>query len=61
MIKSFEELTKKELYEILRVRSEVFVVFKGPERPLHEAKITVRFWIVTIIMAALTLMTLKIR
>ena len=36
-------------------------IFKGPERPLHEAKITVRFWIVTIIMAALTLMTLKIR
>lgn len=26
MIKSFEELTKRELYEILRVRSEVFVV-----------------------------------
>lgn len=26
VIKSFEELTKKELYEILRVRSEVFVV-----------------------------------
>lgn len=36
-------------------------IFKGPERPLHEAKITVRFWIVTIIMAVLTLMTLKIR
>ncbi len=26
VIKSFEELTKRELYEILRVRSEVFVV-----------------------------------
>ena len=36
-------------------------IFKGPERPMHEAKVTVRFWIVTIIMAALTLMTLKIR
>ena len=36
-------------------------VFKGPGRPLHEAKITVRFWIVTIVMAAITLMTLKIR
>lgn len=36
-------------------------VFKGPERPLHEAKITLRFWIVTIVMAAITLMTLKIR
>ena len=36
-------------------------VFKGPEHPMHEAKVTVRFWIVTIIMAALTLMTLKVR
>ena len=36
-------------------------VFKGPKRPMHEAKVTVRFWIVTIIMAAMTLMTLKIR
>ena len=36
-------------------------IFKGPEKPLHEAKITIRFWIVTIIMAAITLMTLKIR
>lgn len=36
-------------------------LFKGPARPMHEAKVTVRFWIVTIIMAAVTLMTLKIR
>ena len=36
-------------------------VFKGPQRPLHEAKVTVRFWIVTIVMAAITIMTLKIR
>lgn len=36
-------------------------IFKGPKRPMHEAKVTVRFWIVTIIMAAITLMTLKIR
>ena len=33
----------------------------GPEGLLHEAKITVRFWIVTIILAALTIITLKIR
>ena len=32
-----------------------------PEALLHEAKITVRFWIVTIILAALTIITLKIR
>ncbi len=36
-------------------------VFKGPKKPMHEAKVTIRFWIVTIIMAAITLMTLKIR
>lgn len=44
-----------------KLDKECTYVFKGPERPLHEAKVTVRFWIVTIIMAALTLMTLKIR
>lgn len=36
-------------------------LFKGPKTPMHESKITIRFWIVTIIMAAITLMTLKIR
>ena len=37
-------------------------IFKGwPHHPFHESKITVRFWIVTIIMAALTIITLKIR
>jgi phospho-N-acetylmuramoyl-pentapeptide-transferase len=37
------------------------VTFKG-EGPLqHEVKITIRFWIVTIMLAALTLLTLKIR
>ncbi len=37
-------------------------VLKGwPHRPFHESKITIRFWIVTIILAALTIITLKIR
>ena len=37
------------------------VTFKG-EGPLqHEVKITIRFWIITILLAALTLLTLKIR
>ena len=44
-----------------KLDKECTYIFKGPERPMHEAKITIRFWIVTIIMAALTLMTLKIR
>ena len=37
-------------------------ILKGwPRRPFHESKITVRFWITTIILAALTIITLKIR
>ena len=36
-------------------------VIKAPKVPLHEAKITIRFWIVTIILAAMTIITLKIR
>ena len=37
-------------------------ILKGwPGRPFHESKITIRFWIVTIILAAMTIITLKIR
>ena len=37
-------------------------VLKGwPHRPFHESKITIRFWITTIILVALTIITLKIR
>ena len=37
-------------------------VFKSwPQRQFHESKITIRFWIVTIILAAMTIITLKIR
>ena len=37
-------------------------ILKGwPRRPFHESKITIRFWIVSIILAALTIITLKIR
>ena len=37
-------------------------ILKGwPHRPFHESKITVRFWITTIILAALAIITLKIR
>ena len=32
-----------------------------PKAVFHEAKITVRFWIVTIVLAAITIITLKIR
>ena len=36
-------------------------VFRKPKGAVHESKITIRFWIVTIILAALTIITLKIR
>ena len=37
-------------------------ILKGwPHRPFHESKITIRFWITSIILAAITIITLKIR
>lgn len=36
-------------------------LFTKPKGTIHESKITIRFWIITIIMAALTIITLKIR
>lgn len=37
------------------------VMFKGSSRLYHESKITFRFWIVSIILAAIAILTLKIR
>ncbi|MCI6459821.1 MAG: phospho-N-acetylmuramoyl-pentapeptide-transferase [Prevotella sp.] len=36
-------------------------LFKGPHNVVHESKITIRFWIVTIILAVITIITLKMR
>lgn len=36
-------------------------LFKKPRGVVHESKITIRFWIISIILAALTIITLKIR
>lgn len=37
-------------------------ILKGwPQRPFHESKITIRFWITSIILAALAIITLKMR
>ena len=38
-----------------------YVFRQWPHRHFHESKITVRFWITTIILAALTIITLKMR
>jgi phospho-N-acetylmuramoyl-pentapeptide-transferase len=44
-----------------QVESGCKVMFSHPDNLYHEAKITVRFWIVTIVLAAITIITLKIR
>ncbi|MCF0201727.1 MAG: phospho-N-acetylmuramoyl-pentapeptide-transferase [Bacteroidaceae bacterium] len=36
-------------------------LFPGPKGAWHEAKVTLRFWIVTLILVAMTIITLKIR
>ena len=41
--------------------SSRFILKNWPQRQFHESKITIRFWIVTIILAALAIITLKIR
>jgi phospho-N-acetylmuramoyl-pentapeptide-transferase len=38
-----------------------YILKSWPHRPFHESKITIRFWITSIILAALTLITLKMR
>ena len=38
-----------------------YILRGWPQRQFHESKITFRFWIITIILAALTIITLKIR
>ena len=40
---------------------ECTYLIKVPHKAVHESKITIRFWISTIILAALTIITLKIR
>ena len=41
--------------------SGIDAIIQKPYRPIPESKIVVRFWIVGIILAALTFVTLKIR
>ena len=41
--------------------TSVYLLKGWPHRPFHESKITIRFWIVTIILAAITIITLKVR
>ena len=36
-------------------------LFPGPKGAWHAAKVTLRFWIVTLILVAMTIITMKIR
>ena len=52
--------TFRKLDEHLDATS-TYLLKNWPHRPFHESKITIRFWIISIILAALTIITLKIR
>ena len=41
--------------------TSTYILKSWPKRQFHESKITFRFWIITIILAALTIITLKVR
>ena len=41
--------------------TSTYILRSWPHRQFHESKITFRFWIITIILAALTIITLKVR
>lgn len=47
--------------QLSQLDPECSYVFANSKRSFHESKITVRFWIVSILLAALTIITLKIR
>lgn len=41
--------------------SGIKALITKPMRPIHESKLTVRFWLIGIILAAITIITLKVR
>ena len=60
------QIPMRKLCFILSLLSVAFTIvssylFMKPNSVFHESKITVRFWIVTIVLAAITIITLKIR
>ena len=52
---------RTSMEQVLNADPSSTVVYKGKHDLLHEMKITVRFWIVTIILVAFAILTLKIR
>lgn len=47
--------------QVLNLDPGSTVIYKGPKNLYHEVKITIRFWIITIILVAFAILTLKIR
>lgn len=52
---------RTSMEKVLELDPSSTVIYKGKGDLLHEMKITVRFWIVTIILVAVAILTLKIR
>lgn len=52
---------RTSMEQVLNLDPASTVIYKGKGDLLHEMKITVRFWIVTIILVAVAILTLKIR
>ncbi len=58
---TFRKTNMQVLRTMARYKVDGIWLYNWPQRLFHESKITVRFWITTIILAALAIITLKIR
>ena len=52
---------RTSMEQVLNLDPGSTVIYHGPKNLYHEVKITIRFWIVTIILVAFAILTLKIR
>ena len=67
--KKFRFVNRAPIHDAFRLKPEQLaqlhqmdkILLKWPKSSFHENKVTLRFWIVTIILAAFAIMTLKIR
>ncbi len=67
--KKFRFVNRAPIHDAFRLKPEQLtqlrtmdkIMFKWPRSSFHENKVTTRFWILTIILAAFAIMTLKIR
>lgn len=67
--KKFRFVNRAPIHDAFRLKPEQltqlkamdYIMMKWPKSSFHENKVTMRFWILTIILAAFAIMTLKIR